>query len=193
MKTTILGGVLFLAPLVVLIVLAGKVFQYGLIVAEPLDALIPIDHMAGIAFVNVLAIVLIVLICWMAGHIARRNFGGKRLKSVDAFLIDMIPSYATFKSTVGSASATDNAETLLQPVLVQFDDYQQLAFEVERSETSAVLFLPGAPSAWGGSTVIVEVDRVKMLDLPTFQAVRLQRTFGRGTLAACSVPAQSQP
>jgi hypothetical protein len=37
---------------------------------------------------------------------------------------------------------------------------------------------------WAGDSVIVDAERVTPLDLPTFQAMRLQRVFGRGSLAA---------
>jgi uncharacterized membrane protein len=85
---------------------------------------------------------------------------------------------------VSSASAEEDFENLMKPVLVRFDDYDQVAFELERNGHQSVVFLPGAPSAWSGGTVVVNSDRVQALNLPAHQAVKLMRTFGRGTLAA---------
>ena len=39
-KTTIIGGVLFLLPLVVIALIIGKAYQIGMLVAGPLGALL---------------------------------------------------------------------------------------------------------------------------------------------------------
>ncbi len=70
----------------------------------------------------------------------------------------------------------------MTPVLVRFDDYSQIAFEIERNETEAVIFLPGAPSTWSGSTVMVDLARVQKIDAPTHKTVKTMRVLGRGSL-----------
>ncbi|ABG30322.1 hypothetical protein CEP88_13285 [Roseobacter denitrificans] len=183
MKTTILGGILFLAPLAVLAILLGKVYQIGLLVAAPVDRLIPVTQIGGLALVNILAIVMILLVCYLAGLVARSQFMQARVRRIDDLLIDVLPTYAVFKGMLGSMSGSKDVATLMKPVVAKFDDYDQIAFEMERDETQAVLFIPGAPSAWSGTTVVVTLDRVQPLDLPTHQAVKLMRVMGRGTLA----------
>ncbi|MEM1351823.1 MAG: hypothetical protein AAGF27_05740 [Pseudomonadota bacterium] len=184
MKRTILGGVLFLAPIAILAVLLGKAFHISRTVAEPIDAIVPIETVAGVASVNLIAIILIAVLCYIAGFLAQRAFIGRRMERLDGLLIDVIPTYAVFKGVVGSASSDEALSTLLTPVMVRFDDYEQMAFEIEADEKRSVIFLPGAPSAWAGSSVIVENERVTYLDVPTFEATRFLRAFGRGGLAA---------
>lgn len=190
MKTTILGGVLFLAPLAVVAILLNKVFQLSLMVVAPVDRLIPVESFVGVATVNILAIALILLVCFIAGLIAERAASGQTIQRVDGMLMDMIPTYAVFKTVVASASTEDGMASQMKSVLVRFDDYDQVAFELERNGDKAVLFLPGAPSAWSGGTVVADVARVQYLNLPAHQAVKLMRTFGRGTLAARAKLAQ---
>lgn len=134
--------------------------------------------------VNILAVGLILGVCWLVGLAAKRAFLSSRMQRIDGFLIDMIPGYAVFKTLVSSASADQTLDRLLRPVMVRFDDYDQIAFMTESGETQSVLFLPGSPSAWSGGTVIVDNARITELDLPAHQATRLFRTFGRGSLAA---------
>ena len=183
MKTTLLGGILFLAPIAVLAIVLGKVFSLSMRVVQPIDAMIPIETVAGIASANVLAIALILVLCYGAGLLAKRAFISKRMQRLDGLLIDMIPGYAVFKGMVGGMASEVDLSAALVPVLVRFDDYEQIAFETEKAEGHSVVFLPGAPSAWSGSTVVVEAHRVHRLDIPTHQVVRLMRVFGRGTLA----------
>jgi uncharacterized membrane protein len=189
MKTTILGGIVFLAPLAVVAILLSKVYQIGLMVADPVDRIIPVEKVGGVALVNILAIVLIVLACFLAGLVARSAFIGTRVSKIDGLLVDVIPTYAVFKGMLGSLSRSEEIEALMKPVVARFDDYDQIAFEMERNEKEAVLFLPGAPSTWSGSTIIVNLERITPLDMPTHQAVKLMRTMGRGSLERlASVP-----
>lgn len=54
-KTTIIGGLLFLVPVGVLIIVLAKVVDLMLLVAEPLADLIPLDSVAGVALANIMA------------------------------------------------------------------------------------------------------------------------------------------
>jgi uncharacterized membrane protein len=193
MKTTILGGVLFLAPLAVLAVILGKVFQIGRMVAEPLNEALPLRSLVGVAALDVLAVLRIVLFCFGAGLLARLALMRGRLQRLDDLLIDLVPTYAVFKTMLASASASDGFEARMTPVLVRFDDYEQIGFETDRDAERSVVFLPGAPSAWSGTTIVVEVARVRRLDLPTHQAVKLSRAFGRGTLAVRAGETDGKP
>ena len=72
-KTTIIGGLLFLVPVGVLIIVLAKVVELMLMVAEPLADFIPVDSVAGVAVANIVAAIILVLICFVAGMIARRT------------------------------------------------------------------------------------------------------------------------
>ena len=71
LKTTIIGGVVFLVPVIIIAAIIGKAFEIMKTVAHPLSALVPIDTVGKIAIVNLIAILLIVLVCFLAGHAAR--------------------------------------------------------------------------------------------------------------------------
>ncbi|QJF50769.1 hypothetical protein [Roseobacter ponti] len=182
MKLTLIGGVLFLAPLAVLAILAAKIFELSKLVAEPLNRMIPIERVIGVALVDIIAIFLILGVCFVAGLLATRGAFAAKMERIDGFLIDAIPGYAVFKGTIGGVAQHEDVGALMTPVMVSFDDYDQIAFRIESSGDTCVVFLPGAPSAWAGSTVIVAADRVRDLNIPVHQAVRLMRVLGRGSL-----------
>lgn len=187
MKTTILGGIFFLVPVAVLGIVIGKAYQFSLKIAAPLDAIIPITRFAGIAFVNILAVILILLVCFIAGLLVKRGLLGSRAEKLDGLLIDVIPGYAVLKGVLGSVAKEDEIAALMTPVLVKFDDYDQIAFEIESDDLQSVLFLPGSPSTWSGSTVVADKNRVHPLSIRTHQTVKLMRVLGRGTLALPTV------
>jgi uncharacterized membrane protein len=66
-------------------------------------------------------------------------------------------------------------------VVVRFDDFWQIGFEIERIEGGKVaLFLPGSPDPWSGSVCVAEEDRVAPLDLPVATVATMARRLGRG-------------
>ena len=71
LKTTVIGGVIFLIPLIIIVAILGKAFQIMMRVAEPLSALVPIDSVVDIAVVNLIAVALIILACFVAGLAAK--------------------------------------------------------------------------------------------------------------------------
>ncbi len=181
-KSTFLGGLVFLLPVVFVAIVLGKAYAIARTVAEPLGALVPVDRIGGVALADLLAIAIIILVCLLAGLAARLSFFTERMMRLDRAIVGLVPGYAVARSTLSGVAETGE-ESDLQPVLVHFDDHEMIAFEVERTADFVVVFLPGAPSTWSGSSAIVSPDRVTRLDLPVHQVAGLLRVLGRGTVA----------
>lgn len=170
LKATVIGGLVFLVPVIILFVVMAKVFEVMGLLAAPFSAWIPVDSIGGVATANIVTVILILIICYAAGLIASLTVGQKLYRTLDEKLLLFFPRYAFVKGMTDSIGA-DAAQNTLQPVLVSFDDQSQIAFEVERSEGGLVtIYLPGAPDPWSGAVAHVTADRVKVLDT-NFQAV----------------------
>jgi uncharacterized membrane protein len=191
-KTMILGGLLFLFPLVIVTAVVGKAFRLMLSVAEPLDEVIPADSVADVATINLVAIAALLVGCFVAGLVAQSAVGRRIYQTADASLAGIIPGYAALRARLGSAVGDEDREKKLKTVLVRFDDLAQIAFEVERlADGRAIVFLPGAPDAWSGTTVVMDADRVTPLDLEMRQVVRMAKNLGSGAAAALGDPAKA--
>lgn len=69
-----------------------------------------------------------------------------------------------------------------QSVLVRFDDSWQLGFLVERTQGGrVVVFIPGSPSPWTGSVVIVDEERITLIDKATTSTTKCLQSLGEGT------------
>ncbi len=179
-KTTIIGGLVFMVPVVIIVAIVGKAFRITRTVAAPLKAYIPTGYIGGIAVANLLVLLAIVLFCFIAGLIARSAVAKRMYRSLDATLL-AIPGYAFIKGFTDSISNTEEASKDFLPVLVRFDDNAQIAFEIERTTANVVVYLPGAPNPWSGSVAYFNVDRVKRLEMTVSQAVRNIQRIGRGS------------
>lgn len=179
-KTTILGGLVFLLPLVAITAVVGQAIKIMIEAAKPLDALIPIESIGGIALVNILAIASIVLCCFLAGLAARSLLGKKLFDKIDTKLM-ALPGYALFKSRLTGNIGRDVEKKALKPVMVSLGPKSQIGFEVERLKDGRLtIFLPGAPDPWSGSIVFVKEEQIAPIDTDAFDAMRIFGALGHG-------------
>lgn len=181
-RTMFVGGLIFLVPFAMILLVFGKVFSVALRLAEPAEKMIPIESVAGVALADILAVAIILLACLLAGAVATSTRGQRIQRRIDEWLLNLIPRYAFVKSMTESIGG--QKENTLTPVLVRFDDLSQIAFEVERGPDELVtVYLPGSPDPWSGSVAQVTADRIDVLAADFASVVRSLRKIGRGASA----------
>ncbi|MGI9520419.1 MAG: hypothetical protein ACR2PG_02110 [Hyphomicrobiaceae bacterium] len=181
-KTTIVGGALFLLPIVVLIFLVRKTLDYGYKIAEPIVEILPVKSFLGIAIVDFLVIFGILIVCYIAGLAAKIELLRNRSARLEDLLVSAVPGYSLAKTFATSFASAEDALGNMKPILVRLDDMYQIAFEVEQTPMGFVVaYLPDAPNPWSGSVVYVAGERVGNLDIKPAEAIRLIRLLGRGT------------
>ena len=179
-RTIVIGGVVFLVPFAVVLLVLGKVFGVSRRLAEPLGAMIPIEAVAGVALANILAVVIILVACLVSGVVATSRWGQRLYQRVDEWLLNLVPRYAFVKSLTDSIGGRQ--QSTMRPVLVRFDDLAQIAFEVERGPGDLVtVYLPGSPDPWSGSVSHVTADRVEAVAADFTTVVKSLRKIGRGS------------
>jgi uncharacterized membrane protein len=166
-KTTVIGGIVFLVPFIVVIFILGKAFQFMRGIAQPVTAALPmIDTVGEIVLLDLLAAGLILVVCFLAGLAARAAAAGRLVKSLEARVLSRVPFYHFVKGMTESVVEAES-DTTLRSVLVRLDDYSQLAFEVERLPGGdVVVFLPGAPNPWSGAVCVVAPVRESKMNAP---------------------------
>jgi len=181
LKTTLIGGLIFLIPFVIIVAIVGKALKIMMVIAEPFAKLVPFEAVAGIAIVNFVVVIVVILICFIAGLIARSTPGRRSFQLLDQKLMGMIPGYAFAKGITGSIGEGDENE-VMHAVLVKLDDQSMIGFEVERTDNGLVaVYIPGSPSIWAGTVVYMTPDRVEKLDVEFTTVSKTLRTLGRGS------------
>ncbi len=184
-NTALVGAIVFLIPLTVVVVLADKLIQLLSGVTTRLAEALSLDTAIGAVLVILFAVLVIVGICFLGGLIAQGPFFNKIRNGSAAALSAIIPSFSFIKSFGDNLqSSEDYAENFI-PVVVQFDEYSQIAFEIEREPDGGkvALYLPGAPSPWSGGVVYVTSDRVRRLSMSVREALTNIRMLGGGSVA----------
>ena len=182
-KTTVVGGIVFLIPAVIVVIALGKLFGALKLMANALAPLFGIESLVGGFILDLLAIIVIILLCFAAGLIAKRATAKRLREKLDATLLNSFPGYAFVKGFAENLRQTEELAGSFLPVLVQFDDYAQIAFETRREPADKVaVYLPGAPNPWSGTIVYVSDERVMRLPMTLTEALRNIRTLGKGSM-----------
>ncbi len=180
-RTTVVGGVVFLIPIVVLLVVIGKAFGLVHKAMAPLARMIPVQTVAGIPTPRLLAVAAIVLFCFLAGLFARTRFAKRLVGWLESALLSNIPGYSFMKSMGESIAGVESAKAH-EVVLARIEDAWQIAFLVERIPGGQVaVFVPGAPDPWSGSLYLMTEDRIKHLDVPLSAALKCVKRLGMGS------------
>ena len=173
-------------PFVVVVVLLGKGFMIMQAMAEKVHMFFPWDSVAGLPIIKVLAVLLLVGSCFIAGLVAKSSWGRNIQNRIDDLLLQLVPGYAWIKGMTSSVSV-EEAAALFKPVWIRLDDQYQVGFEVERCEGDLVaVFLPGAPDPRTGTLSYVSSDRVDYLASSFYEVVKSFRKLGVGSAAGIS-------
>lgn len=184
LKTTALGGILFLLPLIVVGALIGQAVPIVMMLADFLGRFIPQRSVGGVSLVIVLALVLVLLICFGAGVVARLSLGRRFSGWMERNLLLLFPRYAIVRDQMAGNVGGGIVSTTLKPVLVRFDDHQLIAFESDRGDDLVIVYLPGAPDPWSGQIVFVKPEQVSPLNMDFAKAIEICKRLGRESVRA---------
>lgn len=176
-KTTIVGGILFLIPLILIIMIVGKARAIAKTLIHPM--INRLDEKFDLRFENLAATIIVIGICFLAGLLARIRVAKKMVSSVENNILSHMPGYNFMKSF--GADIMGQGENDWKPVTVRLDDTWQIGFLIDDiSEEVCAVFIPDAPKPWSGTITYVTSDRIKVLNITQKQAVDYIRVLGRG-------------
>jgi uncharacterized membrane protein len=182
-KTTVVGGFVFLIPAVIVVVALGKVIGTLKVLAKDLSSFFGIESLVGGFVLELLAIAATILLCFAAGLLAKRASAKRLRERLDTTLLNSLPGYTFIKGFAENLREAEQLAASFLPVLVRFDDYVQIAFETQRDSAGKVaVYLPGAPNPWSGTVVYVPQERVEPLAMTLTEALRNIRTLGKGPI-----------
>lgn len=180
LTTTLIGGLVFLLPMIVVLVVVGHALQIAIQAVTPLVQFVPGAKAGGIALITLAAVLLLLALCYGAGVLARGAFARSLSGRFEEKLTTVYPRYQVIKAM--SQKLHDAVgQQVLRPVLLCLDDQQQLAYDIERlNDGRAVVFVPGAPDAWSGNVLLVEASRLQPLAVDPTAVARAMQSMGHG-------------
>ncbi|WP_228520611.1 MULTISPECIES: DUF502 domain-containing protein [unclassified Flavobacterium] len=145
-KATFLGGILFLAPLVLLLIILEKGYHIIQKITLPIVNHFPKVKILGLAIEEIVAIIIIFLICITAGLIVRTAYAKKLIQRLENGILSSIPGYSFIKKTNENIMGLESNENL-KVVLVPTDAGTQFTFLIEQiNDNNFAVFVSAAPN-----------------------------------------------
>jgi uncharacterized membrane protein len=175
-KTTLIGGVLIILPLYLAALLLAKTVKGMLALLSPVADQIP----ATVEFRQVLAIALLIAVCFIVGLIVRTGPGLRAKNAFERSVLEKLPGYTFLRGLDGRLTGRSEEHTL-QPALVEIEEALVPALIVENlDDGSYTVLVPSAPTPMAGSIYILPHDRVHPVDIPLAKAIAVFSKWGTG-------------
>ena len=181
LKTTIVGGLVFLVPLVLVSMVLKRGLEIASKVATPVVEHFPAHQVAGIALGTIAAALLLTMVAFAAGLAARTERGRAITRWVGESVLGAMPQYRVVTSMAEGLTKIEQGDGL-RPALVAIDDVWQVCYVLEELEHGWVaIFIPQAPTPMSGNVLYVTEDRLRRLDMRIGEAMQLVKRMGAGS------------
>lgn len=181
LKTTLIGGLVVVVPVVLVVMALWEAVDFVGEIIAPLEASLPVTTIAGVDVTALLALSIVLGLCFAAGVAALTGPGiavGRWLEK----RLEQLPGYKMFRTFVRSLTRADSEQ--VQPALLTTPlDTRVLAFVIEESDTHCVVLVPNAPAVMTGSLQYVAKDRVTPLNISLADASKVLSEYGVGALS----------
>jgi uncharacterized membrane protein len=180
-KSTLIGGIFFLVPVVALVFVIGQAAAFAYSVVHPLVNWLPVKTVSTVSLAFLIVALVLVLVCFLAGLIACMAISQWFVSSLERVIVTFVPSYGLMKS-MGQGWVGVVGEESHQPVLVRMGDHQQMGFRMDTlADGRGVIFIPDVPNPWTGTLIVIDADRIERLPFSTKEAIECLRRLGTAT------------
>jgi uncharacterized membrane protein len=176
LKMTLLGGFVVVLPAYISILLIVKTLAAASMVIQPISEQLP----EGTHYRTVLAILLLLGVCFAAGLFVKTAFGRFIKRVVEQNLLERVPGYAVFRG-LAQKLADDRRSGSYTAALAVIEDALVPACIIERhADNSCTVFVPSSPTPAMGAVYILPAGRVYEVDVPLVQLASCVSKWGTG-------------
>lgn len=182
-KTTIAGGLLFILPLVLVVILLEKAVH---LLRGPIHQPLPMFaqySIAGVTLFTLVALLMLVLICFIAGLLAKTGPASKLLNALEENVLGKIPGYGLLKDATAHLAGLENVEGARVGLICE-DEGWLFCLVLETQGTWLSVYIPDAGPAGGssGEVRLVSTNQVRPTELDWMPVLACVRRGGHGAL-----------
>lgn len=175
-RTTLVGGVLVLLPIYLAVLLLLKALKATMGLIAPVTAQVP----ATLEFRELIAILVILAACFIAGIVVRTGPGGRAIRQVQRRVLEKIPGYQLLEKLAARLGG-DTTEETFSPALVELEDALVPALIVEElPDGQFVVLVPSVPTPVSGALYILPAERVHQVNVPLTDIMKVYTKWGEG-------------
>ena len=178
-KTALIGGVLVILPIYLSVLLLLKAVGAIMGLVAPISQGLP----ESLPFRELIAILILVVVCFVSGIAVRTGPGLRAKNALERSLLEKIPGYALIRGLAGKIFGGSDEQSFTV-VLAEIEDALVPAFLIEDcGNGQCAIFVPSVPTPAAGAIYIIATERVHLVDVPFTQAVSVISKWGAGSRA----------
>ena len=178
---TFTGGVFFLLPIAVVLIILKKVHEVLLHVLKPVSTRLP-EEMMGFDGHQIVSVLVLVIVCFTAGLLFRSKRLRAAIEHLEDNFLSAIPGY-TFVTNMLADKLNHEDDDAFEPVLVPQGESLAFGFVIEEGDGLFTIYVPGAPDFKSGSVQIFTADRVERLDVSPAEVTHSLARLGKNATA----------
>ena len=176
LKVTLVGGLLVVLPVWLSLLLLLKAIGSALKLLQPIAKMVP----QQIVHPDMVALCLLIAICFTVGLLTRTRFGQQIGDWLDEHVLGRIPGFRLIRGMIRQF-AGKRGEQSFQPALVEIEEALVPAFIVEKhADGQFTVFVSSSPTPMAGSIYILQPERVHPVDVPLHKAIVCVTKWGAG-------------
>jgi len=195
-KSTLIGGLLVLLPLAILLYILVWVFNLTHKAIAPLTKIIMEKSALQVIVADVVAIALLVGVCFLVGMVVRTRFGRWMYVLIESRLLKRAPGYSMVKETVSQFLDKSRPSPFSSVALARIFESDTLVsvFVTDRhADGSYTVFMPTGPNPTSGNIYHLKAENVFPVDVPVEDAMRSIISCGAGSSTLISKLAETHP
>ena len=179
-RTTVVGGALFLLPIFFVVFVMAKLVGLMRRFTEPLAESLGVTSVAGVAASTIVAVISLVLVAFLVGLIARTKLGQGVLSWIQEGVAAALPQFSLIQDMAKNLGSNDGPE--MPVVLVPTDAGWALGLLMEAPVGDwHAIYLPSSPGMGSGSVAYAHRDQVHPTGLTINQLWVILRRRGMGS------------
>lgn len=191
LKTTVVGGLVFLLPFAFVFFAVSYVIRHLLPLFHRAADRLHVPLIEGATLLVILVSIFLLLVCFLAGLVAESSVGRGARNWIETNVLGRVAVYRLLQS-VGEELGGAGAATM--QVAIVWTDGWQLAFIVERHpDGNVTVVVPDPPMGTSGTILHLPDDRVHGLEAKVADVLKIQRRMGYGAAALLSGKLPSPP
>lgn len=180
-RNHIITGFIFLMPVLITLAVISKFWNGLLKLGNKLSKIIRVDTLLGPNGDAIMAFILFLLLCVIAGFLVKMTAFKKLSDALDQQLASFIPGYTDLKKQTETKVGKGPKKEVFDTCLVQTEGNWKPAYLVERDENGdAVVFIPTAPAFNSGQVMVAPEGTYKKLKIDSNVLNSYLQKLGRG-------------
>ena len=182
LKTTILGGLFVLLPVILIYLALSETLEVLELIAAPIADLFFPGHFDDAEFTIPIALALLIGLSFILGLIMLSNTGRRVNDWIERIILGRIPGYNAIKNLI-TGFASSQQESSFKPALLKSSDGgKEFVYIVEdHGDGNCTIMQPWTPTPFAGSIKIVAKDRVEPLNISMGKLTEVLSQWGVGS------------